>query len=105
MNIFKSTFILNPPTLLIFFALILLSACKKEATKPSTNSSTENSLTTPETYYNLKMLSVGLQGANNLVNQWNANQKKENSISLAHIIYRECAKGFRWFLVLHLTNV
>jgi len=40
---------------------------------------------------------VGLQGANNLVNQWNANHKKENSISLAHIIYRECAKGLDGF--------
>ncbi len=43
------------------------------------------------------MLSIGLHGANNTVNQWNANQKKENTTSLAHIIYRECAKGLDGF--------
>lgn len=70
MNTFKSTFISKIPILLIVL---------KDITTIANNTNTENSLTTQEIYYNLKMLSVGLQGANNIVNQWNKNQKKRTA--------------------------
>jgi len=80
-------------TILFVISILCFSGCKKENPKPQNEGS---ELTTQEIYYNIKMLSVGLHGANNIVNS-RSKSSKTNATSLTDIIYKECAKGMDGF--------